>query len=571
MPIQGIDDEKEDETDPEYIAAEPIPIDKEELRSVRVPKKELNDLISELFEDSSTLFSEPSTSSIKNKSHDSSKNPKRQKFTPSKTNKYPTTRISSRTYSPAELNTPPHHSEPPTDLRKQLETTPDQHSLSSHCYYSPNQITPQRNILQSPVQQFTSPNVNIQAPQVVQPQTITLASSPTKILQNSPSVLVVNQNQLEVRPLSDQNGTFNSNSIVSQGYFLNGMYTLPQYQSVVIQVPTIDLLQNGINFELTQKHPENDNQVENSSSENCNNLTDDTKRQFKHNRKLKSFEYLHEIKPKKIEVDESIRGFSNEQKLIFEQQFRMHAQMLAVDFVQFYAHPFWWQQAEKCKNNLQQLKEVCCSSHVEECLKLCNEWEEELQENNERNKKYIEFLHEEVEYDQKAFKISKPFKGRFHNRLMEHILKSKAIIYPSLLPHQPYRAIKFTKVFPTNSELSLIAIGYEHAYEKIYKELNSFNPIRIRKPKTVSIISTIKRTMGSFRNEDSLKKVIETFKSHPMINPIQFYFIHKKAPPVSHDLIDVSHTKAPKYLTRGVLPRIWETYKFSYERVSFYR
>lgn len=306
------DDEKYDEADPEYVANEQVLMDKEELRSVRVPKKELSDLISELFEDSSLNFCEPSTSRSKNY-ESTSKNAKKQKPTPSKGNKYPAPKISSKIYSPAELNTPPHM--PDSDARtRNLDVTPEQPQPQSHYYYSPQLMqTPIKSIQQTPFQspappgyaQQTYPQTpQMQAPIIQQYSSPVVAqlpaviSSPTLIsspqLPQMPSVLVVNQNQLEIRPLADGTGAFNSNTIINQGFYLNGAYTLPQFQSVVIQVPTIDLLQNGLNFSFSA------NLGTETENENVENLTDDKKRQMKKECKLTSFEYLNTDSPKKV-------------------------------------------------------------------------------------------------------------------------------------------------------------------------------------------------------------------------------------------------------------------------------
>jgi hypothetical protein len=247
----------------------------------------------------------------------------------------------------------------------------------------------------------------------------------------------------------------------------------------------------------------------------------------------------------------------------------MHSQLLAVNYLQFYAHPYWWHLAEGNREKLVELKKIRNSDHIENCLNLCTSWEQELKENNEKNKKYIEFLHEEIELDQTAYETKKFFKGRFHNRFMERVLQSNAIIYPSLLPHVPFRALKFTKVDPVLAELTLIALGYEYAYETLYKELNSFNPRRLRKPKLKSIASEIIREVGSFRSEMAIVKMIEKYKSHALMNPIKYYFQHKLAPKIVHELMECQ-VKEPALLRRGCLPKFWEKYKFSFERVSFH-
>jgi hypothetical protein len=339
QPLPCMEDEKDDEADPEYVAAEQITIDKEELRPVRVPKKELNELYLELFDDSFLFSGESSTSSTKTKGFEMkvSKRPK----TPSKGNKYPPPKISSKIYSPVELNTPPHHSEP-VNINKTLEATPDQQSYQHH-YYSPHQMlqTPLRNYtpslstpLQSPTQlpvlshlpyQYASPmnTTSLNAftqppPQSPMPSLVVMSPqiqnvipaqqnvpmiSPEKIVQvpkqPSASLLVINQNQLEIRPLADSSGVINTNSIMSQGFYLNGMYTLPQYQSLVLQVPTIDLLQN--NFKLALTSQENDSSVANGVDSE-ENLTDDKKTQIKKESRLKVFENLANQEPEKVRI-----------------------------------------------------------------------------------------------------------------------------------------------------------------------------------------------------------------------------------------------------------------------------
>lgn len=266
------DDEKYDEADPEYIATESIPFDKEELKTGRVPKKELSDLISELFEDSIACFGESSTS--RSKSYENNyKNSKKQKPTPSKGSKYPAPKISSKMYSPLELNTPPHGID--LDAKtKTLEVTPEQQQASCHYYYSPQ-------LLQTPIKSVTPLKMSPQQTSSVVPQ-----------LPQIPSILVLNQNTLEIRPLADGSGVFDTNTIINQGFYLNGAYTLPQYQSVVLQVPTFDLLQNGLNFSMTS-FLGNESQLTSASD----NLTDDTKDQLKKDYKLASFDYLNSDKP----------------------------------------------------------------------------------------------------------------------------------------------------------------------------------------------------------------------------------------------------------------------------------
>lgn len=139
-----------------------------------------------------------------------------------------------------------------------------------------------------------------------------------------------------------------------------------------------------------------------------------------------------------------------------------------------------------------------------------------------------------------------------------------------MLPKTPLRSVRMHKIDPPNSELSLIAFGIEHCYNELYRELNSFNPRKIREPKVNSIARAIVRAYNSFRNEHKMLRLIESYRNSPHMNPIKYYFIHKKSPGFRHFIedVDLNNMKAPKQLRRGLLPRIWDTYMFSHERVS---
>lgn len=581
LPLNG-HTEEDDDADPEYVAEPTEPLDKEELRPVRVSKKELNQLISELLEDScNTMFdAEASSSSSYRKSGHSSFESTNSS---QKTVKRPPKNTPSKNKSikiivkPNEFNTPPHTQQiADTNTSNSLENTPEQFQITpnNHCYSHAQllQTTPQRSSFLTPT---ASPNTSYHSNSQIQttPLMSSIMSTPARhgSAQTSPSILVMNQNQLEFRPLEDGSGSFNADSIMSQGYYYNGLYTLPQYQSVVIQIPTMELLQNGLN--ATQKNENCSFQATGDETivELEENLTDDTKHIMKRefSSKLTTFDYLNreEPHPKKI-FNENLRGFSGDQREIFEQQFRMHAQLLCQHYLQVYAHPKLWEHAQPIKSNLAELKDVCSTknaSHIENCIKLCDDWEKSLTVNNESNKKFVEFLYEEIDQEETAFSEKKQFKGRFHYRLMEAMLQSKAIVYTSLLPKIPFRSVKLARAEASMAELSLIAVGIEHAYEKLFQELNSLSPRRIRRPSTISIALTIIRNFCSFRNKVSMMKIIDLYKSHPLMNPIKYYYKHKCAPVVKHELVnvDLENIEPPESVMRGLLPKIWESYKFS--------
>lgn len=608
MPLTN-NEEDDEKSDPEYVA-ESVPVDKEELRPVRVSKKELNQLISELLEDSCQIFdTEPSTSSKRSstESHSATKS-KRQRVTSPTRNRLQSPKISSRMYTSEELlSTPPllpcnfnDTSQPPASFSVESKKDKMQtlnsalNNFSDHSFEAASNsqqllLTPQRmgfttpTLMQSPIL-FPSPTLT---PLVPTPQApleepkypqITgvygsVENTPNQSLQ-SQSVLIMNaQNQLELT--SPMN-------LINQAFCANGIVQLPQFQSVVIQVPTIDILQNRVNYSLpTFTQPletvTDDVVIEPEVQPEPQNLIDGRKKKYKST--FSAFKYLESLPPPQEKTfDENLLGFTVDQKNAYEKQMRVHAQLLSQHFLQLFASPKWWEKSAPMKENLMELKSVVnprvspqTAEHIENCLIMCNDWEKELEEDNERNKKYATFLYEEHEYDLESSKKNNEYRGRFSNRLMEHMLCSKAIAYPELLPHGPFRSVTFKQVKPVASEQRLLAFGIQRFYEEEYKKLNRLNPIKIREPNNGCIARSIAKKYNSFRTSKHIHAIIESYRKHRNMNPIKYFFIHKKAPPIPSDNIsdvDMKKLVAPKFLRRGLLPKIWDTYMFSLDRVS---
>lgn len=579
QPLTNIEEDDE-KADPEYVVAEPVPIDKEELRPMRVSERELNQLIRELQEESGNFESEPSTSSKRGSSD-------------SLWNRSKKSRISSptipKTHSPKNppkppvqdtLNTPTRFETNPVQLETPLKEPPVVNiSTPLNPFYQQQLMTPQRVGLTTPLPSpgmfpstFATPSASpmvVEAEATPNLQITGVYGSVNNTLQMPPILVINMQNQLEVQSPS---------SLWSQAFNSNGVIQLPQFQSVVVQVPTIDLLQNNWNASLLPQQA-NPPVTEPVAEVDSKNMTDDIKTKLSaRNLKFKKFESLETEQPRvELQVDKEARGFTAEQKASYEQQMRIHAQLLAQHFLQMYANPKWWDKSEPVRENLKELKRVVkaevspvTANHIDECLALCDSWEAELHGNSERNKKYAEFLYEEQEYDQKAFEDKHPFRGRFHNRLMEHALSSKAILYPSLLPKVPFRYITHRLVQPPPSELRLFALGLERFHNEIFEKLNTCNPYKIREPQISCVVKSIAREYSSFRNEKNLMKLIDYYKKLPKMNPIKYYFTHKKAPAVKLDIeeVDLDNIVPPKNLRRGLLPKNWDTYMFSVKRVS---
>lgn len=578
MPLTNA--EEDDAEDPEYVASENAKIDKEELRPVRVSKKELNQLISELLEDSVNFMNmeEEATPTWSRKSQESASKKNRMRISsPIQYSKSPKIKSNS---NDSMLNTPP------ISRIQEIPTTPIRKDISiDQCDKSfvqiPNQLyeTPQKLSQPTTSNEIGTPKITMNSPQTfLTPQITGVYGSH---LQNiSPQILVVNShNQLELVPPT---------SILKQAFDNNGIVQLPQYQSVVIQVPTVDLLQNRINISNLIDSPkinriEESVQTETIENEEKIDESDDIDIPIEQkvvDLKLKSkrfdeFKDLESQTPVECVFPANSIGFTQQQFQLYEQQMRIHAQLLTQNYVQVYSRPNLWTKAEGIKQQLYELKEVVKpdksplnSEHIKNCIETCETWEAELEENNERNKKYAEFLYEELEYDEEAAKKKRYFNGRFHPRLMEHLLNSKAILYPSLLPHKPFRCFH-SRFEALNSEIALIAFFIGRIYPEMYAKVNNSRK-KPREPTTNEITTELLQRLGPIRTERQLNRILDKFRSFNEMNPIKYVFKHKRYPRIELGIeeIDLNKILPPVRLRRGLLPKKWDAYMFDHKRVS---
>lgn len=155
------------------------------------------------------------------------------------------------------------------------------------------------------------------------------------------------------------------------------------------------------------------------------------------------------------------------------------------------------------------------------------------------------------------------------------VVNSRLFIYPNLLPKIPFKKAPKSESarkseFP-NSEISLIAFSLERFHTILDEELNAGNPKRIRKPPIGKITDYVQRYVCFARSLTAIRGVIERFSKEELINPIKYYFAHKKAPAFKHIIenVDLLNILPPKDHKRGTLPYIWDKYVYSNERVSF--
>lgn len=135
-------------------------------------------------------------------------------------------------------------------------------------------------IVESPMQTF-NPN-SMSTPTTSKPSMNIVETPPTT------TVFIPNaHNQMELIQLPPQNL-----NILNSAYYNNGFLQLPQFQPIILQVPTLDLIQNRLNLSGNYAN------VMQTSIQSSINLTDDCKHIMSYKEsKLKKFQYLNQEAP----------------------------------------------------------------------------------------------------------------------------------------------------------------------------------------------------------------------------------------------------------------------------------
>lgn len=288
--------EEDEEADPEYdMAADTIPVDAEEHRNIDISRKEHSDLMKELFEIIGFTDDE---------------------------------------LRDEELTTPPPIVQPTT---KQLSRSKKARLDFNPTETSNNLFRP--NFMSTPVQPVR-PISRIPASEVTTSQ---------PVLQQTSIIYIRNPNNAnELIPISNVN-------ILAGSVVNNGILQVPEYQQIMIQIPTIDLLKSQ-NFPQTK-------------------TTDEI--------------VIPQLTEQPIDLVK--------QRLILEQQIRMHVQLCTQHFIQTFGSPSYWEGAgtfktmlvemnDTTKNNPKSVLNVC---NLKTAVKFCDKWVKDLSLESDENSKYI--------------------------------------------------------------------------------------------------------------------------------------------------------------------------------------
>ncbi|XP_055309941.1 uncharacterized protein LOC129573467 [Sitodiplosis mosellana] len=524
--------EKDEDADPDYcpMIVDSQPDDREEFQHVNVSKKEVNDLLNDWYSCIDINFLDLNEFDTLTLDTSSSKHPPTATDDLNESLVTPVKQIDEP--EPNKYQTPSETAEVPVD-------SPEIPSNPGISYFDPSAIsTPSK------------PNyINSPTTRIHRTQQQSLNSSNSTLLSVNETTTVHNTSYpyaYSVKPLQDKTSvfvpvmTFTTNSNASPHEL-----TLSYPSSILVTIPsdatsTTPAMPPTMISSIQSIH--NSNQMLQMSQQQIG-AGQTIKRpgcRAKRSRfKSAVYKELENLDPNTLipKNDLNGSGFTSEQRLILESHLRIHVQLSTQSYLQTYGHPELYPEAQRVKRFLVEIMEIIdkCESSVsiynlKPAMELITGWENELSQNTIENTELYTYMQEEMN----KLRKNVGYTMQFHERILRLICESKVFIYPELLPAIPFRfkTPKSSEYFP--AEDYLLAFLLEHFFEELRKKNVTY---RFAKPKEVTLSSVchnISAHLSYLRHYKSIYDYIRLRRDCEFMNPIKFYFKHKRAPPIRH-------------------------------------
>ncbi|KAH8298573.1 hypothetical protein KR044_012147, partial [Drosophila immigrans] len=480
--ILGDDDDPDN--DPEYVAAEMVPVDAEELRDVNISKKELTDLVSELF--AGLLQEGVSLDSIELE-------------TPHKFLNY-------------------HNETLPSDPVEQVTRLIDFDSAPPLVPLITTTEAPEANVAELSMTAPTElgsfhPDV-MSTPSTLCNVADTSLNGTLKLLSMPTDGIGQQRIELIAVPLPGQPNCFQLAKVLAQS----------EQQE---QLPSETVLEEESSY-MDSAEPYDLNF-------SCKYLS---VRKHIHSEYEDQFESLRHLKPIPSMPATNAMGFSQEQHEMLQQQLRLHTQLLTQSFLQTYSHPTLYSMAHKPKEMLQELQLRATKDASFNCwnlsgaIELIKNWEHELcsDEFDEQNRAMMRFINKEAQLTE----TNNRQVPRLPPRIMDLMLDSPVFMYPQYLPRMAFqpRNVQLTTYAP--SEYQLIAMGLE-------KHLNMINSAKkpLRKHADPDRVAC-KRMAKDLIHGKEYRRIyfkVNELRQMEHYNPVKYYYEHRRAPPVDRMIL----------------------------------
>uniref|UniRef100_A0A182FQW3 Uncharacterized protein n=1 Tax=Anopheles albimanus TaxID=7167 RepID=A0A182FQW3_ANOAL len=509
--------EDDDDNDPEYVGAEKVPLDAEEMRPVRVSKKELSELMNELVQmtgmDEETLLD--------------------QAFNDVLDTSFDCNQITPLPPSPLPMLSTPL---PPSQLTTVAEvdkSDPMNNSATLQTSHGTCNSTVQLNECNSPVQES---NCTVFLPEVVSTPHV-----PRPPFVPESNTILQSESRNSEQMTTQLNGS-ESNCLVEPS----------ACSSSVVETKTES------RFSLKYVVP-----IE-------SNFTYDpvTSRLIPNIKEEKRYTFYKSVQPLMLNITEEQVGFTDFQYQLLQQQLRMHVQLTTQHFLQTYGHPTMWKMAKTFKDMLKELDDISRNKpcvrpcNLQTALDCCQSWEDELSVQSDLNDQLREYWQSQEERMKRP--NTKYACSEFHWRVMEKMLNCKAFIYPALIPYKPFRtALKpFSSIL--EAEERLIAFGLELYYEKERKEMQQSSVCK--KIDLTKVCYQIAKHLLPNHSYNRVTRLVRSKKYGSVENPITFYLTYGYAPPFNHTLevMDFDNIIPLARYQKGILHSNWDRRVLTY-------
>ncbi|XP_020799449.1 uncharacterized protein LOC110177191 [Drosophila serrata] len=250
------------------------------------------------------------------------------------------------------------------------------------------------------------------------------------------------------------------------------------------------------------------------------------------------FENLRYVQPVNYHHLTRSRGFTQSQHDMLQQQLRIHTQLLTQSYLQTYSHPTLYHMAAKPREMLEELYQKanrdasfnCCN--LKEAVQLVRQWEHDLcsKEFEAENTKMMEFINKETDLtDGHTRQVP-----RLAPRIMDLMLDSRVFIYPQYLPRMAFQPKLNQVTAYAPSEYYLFAMGLEKhmtAIRNIKRPLRKgADPIRM------ACRRMAKDTICGKTPRRIFIKITE-LRGLEQYNPVKYFFDHDRAPPMSNNIL----------------------------------
>uniref|UniRef100_A0A8D8H2X8 GON-4-like protein n=1 Tax=Culex pipiens TaxID=7175 RepID=A0A8D8H2X8_CULPI len=498
--------EDDDDTDPEYVAADKIPIDREELREVKVSKKELNELVSELIEMSGIIdesfldtslntLTAPSSEEVHQKNVDQQHNSRSGLNTPGPKEQQSSSAVSSVEH----VSFQPNNSSTPTAAVQAVSRVP---VMAAQAIQFPNSFGAADN----------TPIVSAIQPLAVVP--------PVQSVYPSNYQRVMTNGQFYIQVSTPDKSSYHP-------------YILP---SDKVPVTPIDATSHLIHSERRYRYLHNLHPVQDQFPEGQTGYT--------------SFQLQILQQQLRMHTQLAAQNFM---------QCHAHPKFWKM------ASTF-----KKMLTDLKEVNACVKPWNLDQALECCLSWEAELDKPSAENKQLIKFLIKDAEKSAKAdrnYQEKRMFHPRLMEKVVNCKAFMYPKLLPCAPFHAKPTTKK--RITQSEERLIAFGLELFFEILKV-EQNRWLKHVQEKVPSLKQVCFYISKYLCVNYTEDHIYDYCTRHKRYSYLNPIKYYFLHSKAPPFQHVLeaVDLGNVIPPASYQKDQLPTIWGKYVYSNARLA---